>query len=174
MITHRFARRTLTALALVVAVACSDPGAPTPAAVDLSGADAAIGLLRGSLLSCVPLAADSASATIGPAGGVINVGPHALVVPAEALAAPVTITAVAPSDTVRRVDFGPDGLQFARPARLTMSYAGCDLLGSVLPKRVAQIDGALTILAALPSLDLRSVFTTSASLEHFSGYAVAW
>jgi hypothetical protein len=130
--------------------------------------------LQGGLLSCTPLPQATASQTIGPEGGVIAVGPHSLTVPAGALSAPVTITAVAPSDTVRRVDFAPDGLQFAQPARLTMSYQGCGLAGVLVPKRIVQIDHDLGILEALPSLDLRSLLTTSASLEHFSGYAVAW
>lgn len=126
------------------------------------------------LLRCEPLAADSASAAIGAAGGTITVGPHVLTVPAGALAATVTITAVAPSDTVRRVVFEPDGLTFAEQAELTMSYAGCDLLGSLLPKRVAQVSESLDIFDLLPSLDLRALFTTRAKLDHFSGYAVAW
>jgi hypothetical protein len=81
---------------------------------------------------------------------------------------------VAPSGTVRQVQFEPDGLTFAKDASLRLSYAGCGILGSLLPKRVVQVDDDLAILDVLPSLDLRSLLSTSARLEHFSGYAVAW
>lgn len=126
------------------------------------------------LLRCTPLAADSVSAPVGPAGATIAVGPHLLTIPEGALTSSVTITAVAPSDTVRRVEFAPDGLQFAQAAELRLSYAGCDLLGSLLPRRIVQVSATLDIIAALPSLDLGSLLTTSAALPHFSGYAVAW
>src|SRR5206468_12137398 len=63
-----------------------------------------------SLLTCSPLAADSATQTIGDSGGTIYVGPHTLTIPPGALNDTVTITAVAPADTVNRVQFQPQGL----------------------------------------------------------------
>ncbi len=71
-----------------------------------------------SLVSCRPLPYDSVTRTIGPAGGFIEVRHNRLVVPRGALSAPVTITAVAPSDTVAMVRFQPEGLQFPT-SRLT-------------------------------------------------------
>src|SRR5436189_182370 len=65
-----------------------------------------------SLVACRPLPYDSVTQTIGPAGGVIEVRRNWLVVPRGALSAPVTITAVAPSDTVSMVRFQPEGLRF--------------------------------------------------------------
>ena len=56
-----------------------------------------------TLLRCSPLAPDSVSQTVGAMGGVLSVGPHQLSVPPGALDAPITITAVAPADTVNRV-----------------------------------------------------------------------
>src|SRR5688572_32097783 len=50
------------------------------------------------LLACTPLPSARTEQTVGPAGGTIVVGPHRLVVPAGALAAPVLITAEAPPD----------------------------------------------------------------------------
>src|SRR5207249_7156538 len=50
---------------------------------------------------------------IGPAGGWFVVGANVLWVDSLALSAPVQITAVAPSDTIRRVRLHPDGLQFS-------------------------------------------------------------
>src|SRR5213592_3228069 len=64
------------------------------------------------LLWCSVLLYDSVTATIGPAGGTLQVGPHALSVPSGALDAPVTITAVAPADTANHVRLRPEGLTF--------------------------------------------------------------
>lgn len=164
-------RLRLFSLGAAAALAACAETARAPLAPE---AALSLNALQGGLLSCTPLPEATANQTIGPEGGVLTVGPHSLTVPAGALSAPVTITAVAPSGAVRRVDFAPDGLQFAEPARLSLSYQGCGLAGILAPKRVVQIDHDLSILEVLPSLDLRSLLTTSASLEHFSGYAVAW
>jgi hypothetical protein len=170
-------RRANVALFIAVLVAasgCTDrsplaPAAPAPNA----GLFGDIGDATG-LLACTPLPADSASETIGPAGGVLYVGPHRLIVPAGALDAPVTITAVAPSDSVNQVRFQPEGLTFAEPAYLTLSYANCNLLGSVVPKRIAYTTDALDILEFLPSFDNLWARRVTGRLEHFSTYAVAW
>ena len=45
-----------------------------------------------------PLPYAAASGLIGPEGGTLAIGPHTLTVPAGALAAPVTISADAPTD----------------------------------------------------------------------------
>ena len=129
---------------------------------------------RVSLLQCTALPADSVTQTIGPEGGVIQVGGHALAIPPGALSEPVAITAIAPSDTVNRVHFEPQGLTFAQPASLTMSYANCDVLGSLLPKQIAYTTDALAILELLPSLDDLWGRTVTAHLGHFSDYAIAW
>jgi hypothetical protein len=126
------------------------------------------------LLSCTPIAADSVTDTIGPDGGTIQVGPHTLTIPAGALLAPVAITAVAPSDTVNHVQFQPQGLQFLQPASLTLSYANCSILGLPVPRQIAYTTDALVILEYLGSLDDPRNQTVTASIHHFSEYAVAW
>lgn len=164
-------------LALLVpwlALSCGD-GAP----LGVRDGAAANDLLGGlpppdGLLQCTPLPADSASETIGPEGGVLRVGPHALSVPPGALAVPVRITGVMPADTVNRVRFQPAGLAFARPAQLRMSYANCDLLGVLLPKRIAYTTDALQVLEYLLSFDNPVSRTVTGHLDHFSTYAVAW
>lgn len=171
----------ILASVLLAGVSCSTDQNPTaPAAgVDIrpeaAGGLLGTGLAQG-LLYCSPLPAASASQSIGPAGGTIVVGPHVLVIPAGALNRTVTITAVAPSDSVNSVQFSPQGLTFARghPAKLTLSYANCSLLGRLLPKRVAYTTDLLRILQLLPSLDNLLQKKVSAPLEHFSRYAVAW
>ena len=86
----------------------------------------------------------------------------------------MTITAVAPSDTVNQVRFFPEGLTFASPASLTMSYANCDALSQLEPKQIAYTTDALAILALLPSVDVLSQQQVTGQLQHFSTYAVAW
>src|SRR5439155_21537489 len=66
-----------------------------------------------SFVQCSPVPYDSVSQVIGPAGGWFVVGANVLWVDSLALSAPVQITAVAPSDTIRRVRLHPDGLQFS-------------------------------------------------------------
>ena len=130
-------RRFLSAVlggAAAVVVSCSDPSpvgvgsrALGPQAHFVDTVLQTIGTYTRGLVKCSPLPYDSVSKTIGPQGDTLQVGPHTLRVPAGALSAPVTITAVAPSDSVNRVDFQPEGLTFAQPASLVMSYANCDI-----------------------------------------------
>jgi hypothetical protein len=125
-------------------------------------------------LTCTPLPADSVTKVIGPGGGTINVGPHSFAIPAGALDSAVSITAVTPSDAVNRIVFQPSGLVFRQPATLTMSYANCGVLGSLLPTQIAYIDNLLEILYYLPSIDNVQSQTVTAQVQHFSDYAVAW
>lgn len=168
----------LLAAALVfVAASCRDAGPTAPVASAPTAAAPESELLwslRGTLLKCSPLPSATASATIGASGGIIKVGPHRLVVPAGALTSPVTITASFPSDSVNRVEFQPHGLQFDRPATLTMGYAHCGALAKILPKRIAYLDANLNVLELLLSLDQLWLQQVSTRLDHFSEYAVAW
>ena len=95
-------------------------------------------------------------------------------VPPGALRTSVAITAVTPSQAVNVVEFQPQGLQFQRPATLTMSYANCGLLGGLLPRHIAYTDDRLRILELLPALDNLFRQTATARIEHFSGYALAY
>jgi len=126
------------------------------------------------LVRCTPFSPSSVSRTIGPLGGALAVGPHRLFIPPGALDAPVQITAIAPADTVNRIRFEPQGLTFQRPALLTMSYANCGALASLVPKRIAYTSDALAIVELLPTVDVLATRTVSGRLEHFSDYAIAW
>jgi hypothetical protein len=132
------------------------------------------GGLGAALLQCDPLPSSSARITLGPAGGSLSFGPHRLVVPSGALAAPVAITAEIVSDRVNSVRFAPEGLEFSRSAALALSYANCAGLGLLLPKRVAYTDEALLILELLASIDLPRQQRVTGQLGHFSRYAVAY
>jgi hypothetical protein len=172
MSTSRFRWIGLALIAVAVGSCATDEsltGPPEPES-SLIGT-----LLRPTgLLSCSPLPYASTTATVGPSGGIITVGPHELRIPPGALAEPVTITAEAPSGTVNLVRFQPEGLEFRSAARLTMSYANCNTLGLLIPKRIAYTTDALVILEYLLSLDNLWAQKVTGRLEHFSSYAIAW
>src|SRR2546428_6368153 len=110
--------------ALVVGLACErspagptlDPAAPTLLA-NLSKS--------GGLLSCKPLGYDSVTQMIGPAGGVLKISKHNLVVPAGALSAAVGTTGVAPLGTGDRAAPRPEGPPLRPPPPLTNVYGKC-------------------------------------------------
>lgn len=168
------ASRLLLALLGALAIACTDR---TPTA-SIPEPDASLigGLLRPTgLLRCSDLPYESNTVTIGRDGGWVSAGPHALYVPPGALAEPTAITMTQPSgDGVNRVHFAPEGLEFQRPAALTMSYANCNLLGALLPKRIAYTSSALDILYYLLSFDNIFARRVTGRLDHFSDYAIAW
>src|SRR2546430_13145905 len=90
------------------ASSCSDPSPvgvepPTFAARKVGG---------GGLISCTPAAYDSVTRVIGPAGGVLVAAGHVLFVDSLALSTPVSLTAVAPPQSVNVVRFRPEGLKF--------------------------------------------------------------
>lgn len=126
------------------------------------------------LLKCNPMPAYTASQVIGPAGGVMRIGPHTFSVPAGALSSNVRISADAPHDNVNRVVFQPEGLTFATPASLTMSYSNCNLLGSLLPKHIAYINDDQNILYELLSVDNLLTQKVTGQVNHFSDYAISW
>jgi hypothetical protein len=170
-------RRVLLSALLLPAVtfalvSCSSESSPTGPAAQKDLLSSTLHNL--GLLSCTPMQQYSATQTIGPAGGVMHVGPHTFIVPPGALHSDVTITAVAPHDNVNRVEFSPEGLTFAQPAALTMSYANCNLLGILLPKHIAYVDHDLNILYYLLSLDNIFSKQVTGQVNHFSEYALAW
>ena len=162
------------ALGLSLALACTDH-APT-AAPQAPQADL-IGSLLGAtgLLKCSDLPFAQATATIGPAGGSISAGPHTLTIPAGALKEPTTITMTVPTGRgVNAVEFAPEGLQFSRPATLSMGYANCSLLGKLVPKRIAYTSDDLDILYFVLSLDNIFAKRVTGQVNHFSDYVVGW
>ena len=136
-----------------------------------------------SLVSCRPLPYDSVTRTIGPAGGFIEVRHNWLLVPRGALSAPVTITAVAPSDTVAMVRFQPEGLQFQKSTLLVLAYNNCRIPRHVTP-RIALVTDAFKVIEFLSPVDVslddhrfkkaHGKRHVMGQLQHFSNYAVAW
>lgn len=169
------------ALAVVLGASCGDssPTAPVAAAPSAQSDAELLGFLGGTLqrtglVSCSPMPTATASKVFGPDGGVLQVGPHYLVIPRGALRDTVTISAVAPSGTINRVQFAPHGLQFERSAALNLSYKNCNLLGSLAPKRIAYVDGRLNVLEFLLSIDNLWTRRVTGKLDHFSDYVLSW
>ena len=132
--------------------------------------------VKGLLLTCRPLPYASDVKTIGPAGGVLKVGPHSLVIPPGALSQKTVITAEAPSSKYAQVVFSPHGLKFTNNMKpvLTLSYAHCNGVLTLIKPKIVYVDKNLTILEWLLSLNLSSNKSVSAPLSHFSIYMVAY
>ena len=180
--------RKLTALVLAVVLAagvsCTSDNALGPsessAPAQMTSDDQQSLLLGGivtsvknvSLLSCSAQPNVVVTKVVGPAGGTIVVGAHKLVIPSGALAKNYTIRAEQVTARVNSVRLAPEGLTFAKPARLTLSYSNCSPL--LLLKRVVYTDELLRILELIPSLDNLNTRTVTGDIRHFSRYAVAW
>lgn len=187
MIRSRFAVGVLAMAVLVASglTSCATGDGPTaPQAASTTTAAAVhqtaglqlpvVSALLKGLLSCAPQPYAQTQQWVGPAGGTLYIGKHTLVIPAGALAAPVLIQGVAPSDSVSSVRFTPEGLQFLRPATLTLDYSSCPLGSLNILKHVAYTTDNLLILQLLISQDNLLTMKVSANLQHFSRYAVAW
>lgn len=187
MNSNRMFRRPWLIPLVLLASSCSDS---SPAGVDPGSPGPVVAAKRppggsggsGGLVTCSKLPYDSVTQVIGPAGGVIAVGPHFLWIDTLALPAPVTITAVAPSDRVRHVRLNPDGLVFQKTAFLVTSYASCNVKQATTP-RLAQVNDELQIMEYLGSASgTDTVFAkmyegtlyVGGEVHHFSNYAVAW
>ena len=190
-------RRSLIPLALAVcataaAVSCGDP---SPVGVDLrapaylqASRRAPLPTKGYGLVACAQTY-DSVTQVIGPAGGLIAVGHHFLWVDSMALSDTVSITAVAPADTVRWVRFQPDGLRFQTngagwSALLYTSFTDCGV-PTADTLRIAQVTDSLSIIRYLASpestfIRIRKKPWSKANqyvagvLHHFSQYAVSW
>ncbi len=192
-----FIRRSLIPLALAVcataaAVSCRDPsplGVAIPAPSFQQGGRWTLPGTKGAGLVACLQTYDSVTQVIGPAGGLIAVGHHYLWVDSMALSDTVSITAVAPADTVRWVRFQPDGLRFRTngagwSALLYTSFSDCGV-PTVDTLRIAQVTDSLSVLRYLAPPDSTWIRVrkkpwskgsqyVAGVLHHFSQYAVSW
>jgi hypothetical protein len=188
---RRFARLSLVALGFLLA--CGEPTAPvTPVAKPTAPTapvvapnanlvDVVNGLLNvtngvttliGDLLPCAVSTEQWNTASIGPNGGRLNVGPHSLVIPRGALTRQTQITAHAVRGNHVRVEFSPSGLQFSTPATLTLSYGVCAPKNK--PVQVVYLKDDQHVTETEPSKDSRLTKSVAATIKHFSSYAVAY
>lgn len=124
------------------------------------------------LLSCKPQPYLATTKLVGIKGGKVKVGKHVLRIPEGALSQDVTIVAEQITGSTNSVRFSPEGLNFAKPAELTMGYDNCAV---VIPaKRIAYTSELFQILELLPSEDKFQTKTVTSPIDHFSRYAVAF
>jgi len=129
---------------------------------------------NGSVDSCSTVIVGMIRQTVGPAGGVVALGPATLTIPPGALSAMVTIQAKIPAGySGNYVQFKPDNLVFQQPASLRISYSNCSLANATQLK-VAQVSDMLQIIQYVPSTNDVDAHTVTGQLQHFSNYAVAW
>jgi hypothetical protein len=136
--------------------------------------DGAVGTVLGGtqLLTCSEQRYEVRQETIGRQGGRIKVGRHVLEIPRGALSNNVRIKAEQMRGRTNSVRFSPEGLQFAKPARLLLDYRNCSSVR--LPKRVAYTDELLRILELPLSRDYPEYDYVTGAIDHFSRYAVAF
>jgi hypothetical protein len=125
------------------------------------------------LLRCEPRQYEGDAAIIGPAGGTLHIGEHELVIPRGALTEETVISGEARTSSLIDVEFEPEGLQFQRPAKLTLSYKNCEV-PSRLDLLLAYLGVGNKILEFPASEDYRSYSEVTGEINHFSRYAVAY
>jgi hypothetical protein len=154
-------------------------GAPAGIAAPLFQASAASkkgggGGGSGGIATCSTVIVGMIRQSVGPAGGVVALGPARLTIPPGALDAPVVIQAQIPAGySGNYITFKPDRVVFKQPATLTLSYSNCSLANATQLK-VAQVSDVLQIIQYVPSTNDLDAHTVTGQLEHFSNYAVAW
>jgi hypothetical protein len=158
--------------ALTVGVSCSTSESPVAPSVEPSASLIGTVLSVTDLLTCRAQPYAVVTQQVGPSGGTLVVGEHRLVIPRGALSRTVVIKGEQLPGSVNSVRFSPEGLRFATPAQLTMSYRNC--LVVLLPKRIAYTTELLKVLRLLPSRDLFGPKTVTSPLDHFSRYVVAY
>lgn len=170
----------LTAAAMTAVVSCGDSSPMSSRVTGPSyafGKGNAYGAVNGNagsqLVACSAHDSASASAMIGSDGGTISVGNVHLVIPGNALTDSVLITATIPADTLADVQFGPQGLQFAKDVNLQIGTNGCSL-GQSSPSHVDYLDNSGNVLETLTASFNNGNGTVTTKIHHFSSYAIAF
>jgi hypothetical protein len=123
--------------------------------------------------TCRPQPRVVSSAWIGRKGGTIKAGGHVFTVPEGALSSRTLITMEAPSDTINRVVFEPEGLTFAAgySPHLVMSYRNCFVRGRPT-QEIAYVNNALQVVEVTASVSDTVALSVDGSLHHFSEYVL--
>ncbi len=175
-------RFLLATLVLAAATACTGDTPTGPTAAGSSAAEhRASGYYPGwrrtdraaagkfTPLNCIPREPAHGSAVIGPAGGVLDIGTHRLIVPAGALTENVLISGTVPEGKPLEIDLQPHGLQFRKAAGLILDASSC----TSVPPIVYIID---QYNLGPPVLGFYSNWwkAIACPIWHFSGYMVAF
>ncbi|HET7583456.1 MAG TPA: hypothetical protein VFK13_01025 [Gemmatimonadaceae bacterium] len=171
-----------TAGALWLIAGCDEPTATrsmtdeSPTSV-LSEVTATV-LTAPSLLVCPSTTAQSASATIGPNGGILSVGGNVVVIPRGAVPTDTKFTITVPASQHLEVDISAEGFDtfnFAVPALIALDYGRC--ADSAIPSKSLAawyIDRSTkSLLQLMGSFDDRLTRHVIFATGHLSGYAIA-
>lgn len=174
-------RFLLASAALVGAAACSGDSPTTPVASGTSAsATYGTGYYPGwrrtdaatagkfTPINCVPKVEAAGSALIGPAGGILRIGTHRLIVPAGALTEKVFISGTVPAGKPFEIDLQPHGLQFRKAAGLILDASSC----TNVPTIVYLID-QYTQGPPIPAFYSNWWKAIACPIWHFSGYMIA-
>lgn len=122
------------------------------------------------LQGCTPREPQYGTATIGPNGGELDVGPHRLIIPPGALQETVEISGTALEDSsTPTIDLEPHGLQFKKPAGLILDASNCTDVPDIV-----YINEIGVVSDPIPAVYSNWWHTIAAPINHFSGYAVAF
>lgn len=173
-------------LASAMLGACSDaPRATSPRVAQLGTSEPATARLATSsastptYLSCPSTVAQSASAVIGPEGGVLRLAGSALAVPPGAVPVPTSFTFALPASDLMQVEVHADGVAhyvFKRPVAITVDYSRC----AAATDSLSQSFGAWYIdpqsrkgLQFMGGVDIRALHRVVFATNHLSGYAIS-
>jgi hypothetical protein len=164
-------RLLLSAIAIATVVACGEHASPTSPSQPTALASQRSGKNH-QVAECIIPYDYNVSARIGPRGGKLELGDgNALVFPPGALLQETTIRAHVPAGHEAKVQFAPEGLRFVAPAKLTMSYSAC--ITPTLGVKIVYLR-ADTVAEVEPSVSNPRAKTVTATISHFSSYAVAY
>ena len=119
-------------------------------------------------LNCQPREIATGSALIGPAGGVLQIGPHRLIIPAGALTERVLISGTVPQGKPFQIDLQPHGLHFRKAAGLILDASSC----TDVPTIVYIVD-QLTVGPPIRAIYSNWWKAIACPIWHFSGYMIA-
>ena len=131
-----------------------------------------------TLIQCPSSETQSATALIGPLGGVLAAGNTRVEIPADAVLSPTTFKLTVPASKYVEIEVTTDSSEhylFAQPVVVSIDYGRCGRSNIDLsPLSAWNIDPATkALLEPMVSVDDKLLRTVTFSTVHFSGYAVA-
>jgi hypothetical protein len=119
-------------------------------------------------LNCVPRQIATGSAVIGPSGGILQIGPHRLIVPAGALTERVLISGTVPEGRPFQIDLQPHGLQFRKAAGLILDASSC-----IDVPTIVYIVDQITVGPPIQAFYSNWWKAIACPIWHFSGYMIS-
>lgn len=129
-------------------------------------------------LWCPTSTTQSATADIGPLGGIISVAGTSINVPVGALLSTVTMTVTVPASNYMEIDIsvaGVDHFLFESPTTVTVNYARCTNVWLLTPPLTAWYIDSETkaLISPMPSVDNRVLRTVTFTTDHLTGFILA-